>query len=67
VTLSLSSKERDFSATHSHLPRISQRRRYPMKVKIITAILVLSLASMACGFSIDLPERAKAGPEVEES
>ena len=38
-----------------------------MKAKIITAILVLSLASMACGFSIDLPDRAKAGPEVEES
>ena len=38
-----------------------------MNVKIISAILVLALASMACGFSIDLPERPKAGPEVEES
>lgn len=38
-----------------------------MNVKIILAILVLALASMACGFSIDLPERLKAGPEVEES
>jgi hypothetical protein len=38
-----------------------------MNVKIISAILVLALASMACGFSIDLPERQKAGPEVEES
>ncbi len=38
-----------------------------MKVKIILAILVLALASLACGFSIDLPERPKAGPEVEES
>lgn len=38
-----------------------------MKVKIITAILVLSLASMACGFSIDLPDRAKAGPDIKES
>jgi len=38
-----------------------------MKVKIILAILVLALASLACGFSIDLPERQKAGPEVEES
>ena len=37
-----------------------------MNVKIILAILVLALASMACGFSIDLPERPKAGPEVEE-
>ena len=38
-----------------------------MNVKIILAILVLALASMACGFSIDLPERPKAGPDVEES
>lgn len=38
-----------------------------MNVRIISAILVLALASMACGFSIDLPERAKAGPEIEES
>lgn len=38
-----------------------------MNAKIILAILVLALASMACGFSVDLPERAKAGPEVEES
>jgi hypothetical protein len=38
-----------------------------MNAKIILAILVLALASMACGFSIDLPERPQAGPEVEES
>lgn len=38
-----------------------------MNVKIITAILALSLASMACGFSVDLPDRANAGPEVKES
>lgn len=38
-----------------------------MNVKIIAAILVLSLASLACGFTIDLPERAQAGPEVEDS
>jgi hypothetical protein len=38
-----------------------------MNAKIISAILVLALASMACGFSIDLPERQKAGPEVKES
>ena len=38
-----------------------------MNAKIISAILILALASMACGFSIDLPERAKAGPEIEES
>ena len=38
-----------------------------MNVKIILTILVLALASMACGFSIDLPERPKAGPEVEEA
>ena len=38
-----------------------------MNVNIVLAILVLALASMACGFSVDLPERVKAGPEVEES
>jgi uncharacterized protein DUF2154 len=38
-----------------------------MNVKIIVAIFVLALASMACGFSIDIPDRLKAGPEVEES
>ena len=38
-----------------------------MNAKIISAILVLALASLACGFSIDLPERQNAGPDVEES
>lgn len=38
-----------------------------MNVKIISAILVLALAGMACGFSVDLPERAQPGPDVEES
>lgn len=38
-----------------------------MNVKIILAILVLSLASMACGFTIDLPDQAQAGPDVKES
>jgi hypothetical protein len=38
-----------------------------MNAKIISAILVLALASLACGFSVDLPARQKAGPEVKES
>lgn len=38
-----------------------------MNAKIILAILILALASLACGFSIDLPQRPKAGPEVEEA
>ena len=41
-----------------------------MNIKIISAILVLALAplaSMACGFSVDLPPRVEAGPDVEES
>lgn len=38
-----------------------------MNAKIISAILVLALASLACGFSIDLPERQSAGPDIEES
>ena len=38
-----------------------------MNIKIIAAIFVLALASLACGFTIDLPERARVGPEVEEA
>ena len=38
-----------------------------MNVKIISAILALVLASMACGFSIDLPKRSAGGPEIKES
>jgi hypothetical protein len=38
-----------------------------MNVKIISAILVLAIASMACGFTVDLPDRAEPGPDVKES
>lgn len=38
-----------------------------MNLKIISAILVLALASLACGFDVSLPEQAEPGPEVEES
>lgn len=38
-----------------------------MNVKILSAILALALSSMACGFSFDLPEQVKAGPEVQET
>ena len=38
-----------------------------MNVKIISAILVLAFASMACGFDVDLPEKVQLGPDVEES
>jgi hypothetical protein len=38
-----------------------------MHAKIILAILILSLASMACGFTVDLPDRPKVGPDVKES
>ncbi len=37
-----------------------------MNVKILSVILVLALASMACGFSVDLGQ-PKAGPDVTES
>ena len=37
-----------------------------MNVKIVSAILVLAMASMACGFSVDLPNQVKAGPEVTD-
>jgi N-terminal domain of toast_rack, DUF2154 len=38
-----------------------------MNVKIISAILVLALASLACGFTVDLPKQAQAGPEIKDS
>lgn len=38
-----------------------------MNVKIIPAILVLAIASMACGFDINLPESVTPGAEVQES
>ncbi len=38
-----------------------------MNLKIISAILILALASLACGFTVNLPERSKGGPEITES
>jgi len=39
-----------------------------MNIKIISAILVLALAGIACGFTVDLSDdRAEPGPEVKES
>jgi hypothetical protein len=38
-----------------------------MQIKIISAILVLALASLACGITVDLPEQAKVGPEITDS
>jgi len=38
-----------------------------MKLKIFSAILILALASMACGFDFNLSENAQPGPDVEES
>jgi hypothetical protein len=40
-----------------------------MNLRIASAILVLALAplaSMACGFSVDLPDQVQAGPEVTD-
>jgi hypothetical protein len=37
-----------------------------MNNKIICAILVLTLASLACGFSVNLPKPPAPGPEVTE-
>ena len=37
-----------------------------MKAKLISAFLVLALASMACGFNIDLPKVPTPGPEVTD-
>ena len=41
-----------------------------MKGKIISAVFAFTLvplASIACGFSIDLPRQAKVGPEIKDS
>lgn len=37
-----------------------------MNTKIISAFLVLALASLACGFNIDLPKMPTPGPEVTD-
>ena len=37
-----------------------------MKAKLISAFLVLAVASMACGFNIDLPKMPTPGPEVTD-
>jgi hypothetical protein len=37
-----------------------------MKAKLIPAILALTLASLACGFNIDLPKLPTPGPEVTD-
>lgn len=34
--------------------------------KLIIFVAILALASMACGFNINIPERAQPGPEVTE-
>ncbi|HEU0291998.1 MAG TPA: toast rack family protein [Anaerolineales bacterium] len=38
-----------------------------MNIKIISAVLVLALASLACGITVDLPEQARVGPEIKDS
>ena len=38
-----------------------------MNLKIISAILVLTLASMACGFTVNLPYQSQAGPQIKDS
>ena len=37
-----------------------------MKIKIISAFLILTFASLACGFNIDLPKMPTPGPEVTD-
>ena len=38
-----------------------------MNIKIISAILVLALTSLACGITVDLPDQARVGPEIKDS
>src|SRR5215510_62629 len=37
-----------------------------MNIKIFSAILALTMVSMACGFSVDLPPRLETGPDVTD-
>ena len=37
-----------------------------MKYKFFSIILVLALASMACGFTVDIPKRATPGPDITD-
>lgn len=37
-----------------------------MSLRVMCAVLVLALASVACGFSFNLPERPTPGPEVTD-
>ncbi|MEW6402519.1 MAG: toast rack family protein [Chloroflexota bacterium] len=37
-----------------------------MNHKIVAVILILALASMACGFTVDIPRRPTPGPEVTD-
>ena len=37
-----------------------------MKTKIISAILVLALASLACGFNFNVPKMSTPGPDITE-
>jgi hypothetical protein len=57
----------DNAATNAGFLRMFFRRRFAMtNHKIIAAVLVLALASMACGFNINLPKRVEPGPEKTE-
>jgi hypothetical protein len=41
-------------------------RRSAMKAKIISAFLILALASLACGINVDLPQMKTPGPDITE-
>src|SRR5512138_1757944 len=53
-------------ATRRQVRRMSLRRRSFMNYKIISALLILALASLACGFSFNLPATVQPGPDVTE-
>jgi hypothetical protein len=38
-----------------------------MNLKIISAMLILVLSSLACGFTVELPEQSKVGAEIKDS
>src|SRR5258706_13220480 len=52
---------------HFQVTGVYPQQEIQMKAKFISAFLMLTLASMACGFNVNLPQAATPGPLVTDS
>src|SRR5258706_6683957 len=52
---------------HFQVTGVYPQKEIQMKAKFISAFLMLTLASMACGFNVNLPQAATPGPLVTDS